>query len=136
VNRPAVQYRAMQRFEQDEAVAEALIELGHELRVARTAMGHSQASLAGASGVDQGTISRLENGRAPGLRFASYARLVEITRRADRRAAEQARILEEIWATHRPPWERIPPPQGPLTIAQWYSPNPPGSADATDRDVR
>lgn len=110
----------MRRFEQQEGVAEVLRELGRELRKARIGSGFSQSELSGASGVDQGTISRLERGLAPGLRFATYARLIEIVGGADRRAARVAGILDEFFATHRPPWEMVPPPEGPMTPAQWF----------------
>lgn len=106
-------------------MVEVLRELGRELRAARRGNGMSQDELAAASGVDQGTISRIERGQAPGLRFATYARLLEIVEGAGRRAAEQARILEETREKSRPPWLRVPPPWGPLTFAQWMSPTPP-----------
>jgi transcriptional regulator with XRE-family HTH domain len=110
----------MRRFEQEEGVAEVLRELGQELRKARIGSALSQSELSGASGVDQGTISRLERGLAPGLRFATYGRLMEIVGGGDRRAARVASILDEFFATHRPPWELAPPPEGPMTPAQWF----------------
>jgi predicted transcriptional regulator len=50
--------------------------LGADIRRARWQCGISQAGLEVLSGVDQTTISRLENGLAPGLRLVRLAKIL------------------------------------------------------------
>ena len=50
--------------------------VGSMVKRRRTMIRWSQRDLERASGVDQTVISRLENGRLPGIRFARFARLV------------------------------------------------------------
>lgn len=50
--------------------------LGSMVRRRRTILGWSQRDLERVSRVDQSAISRLENGRLSGLRFARFARIV------------------------------------------------------------
>jgi DNA-binding XRE family transcriptional regulator len=57
-----------------------LRELGTELRLARARLGWSQRDLEYASGVDQTTISRLENGRLTHLNLVRLAALIEALR--------------------------------------------------------
>jgi transcriptional regulator with XRE-family HTH domain len=51
--------------------------LGAGLRNARADRGLSQGGLEAWSGVDQTTISRIENGAPMGLRFATYVKLLD-----------------------------------------------------------
>jgi transcriptional regulator with XRE-family HTH domain len=60
----------------DEPTAEALRGLGDVLHRVRGERGMSQRALAGRCGLSQSTISRLENGLAPGVRVAWVARLL------------------------------------------------------------
>jgi transcriptional regulator with XRE-family HTH domain len=60
----------------DEPTAEALRALGEVLHKVRGERGMSQRALAGRCGLSQSTISRLENGLAPGVRVAWVARLL------------------------------------------------------------
>jgi transcriptional regulator with XRE-family HTH domain len=59
----------------DPAIADALKRIGKGVRAARQAHGVSQMQLERLSGVDQTTISRLENGLAPGFRLELLARI-------------------------------------------------------------
>ena len=56
---------------------EGLRLLGVQLRRARLGIGWSQRRLERASGIDQTTISRLENGRLASLRLTKVARLMQ-----------------------------------------------------------
>jgi transcriptional regulator with XRE-family HTH domain len=56
---------------------EGLRLLGVQLRRARLGNGWSQRRLERASGIDQTTISRLENGRLASLRLTKVARLMQ-----------------------------------------------------------
>jgi transcriptional regulator with XRE-family HTH domain len=56
---------------------EGLRLLGVQLRRARLRNGWSQRRLERASGIDQTTISRLENGRLASLRLTKVARLMQ-----------------------------------------------------------
>jgi transcriptional regulator with XRE-family HTH domain len=56
-------------------MADALIRIGLGIRDYRRAHGLTQQQLERLSGVDQTTISRLENGLAPGLRLERLARI-------------------------------------------------------------
>jgi transcriptional regulator with XRE-family HTH domain len=60
----------------DEPTAEALRVLGRILYELRRQRGLSQRALAARCGLSQATISRLENGLAPGVRIAWIARLL------------------------------------------------------------
>jgi transcriptional regulator with XRE-family HTH domain len=60
----------------DEPTAEALRILGRILYELRRQRGLSQRALAARCGLSQSTISRLENGLAPGVRIAWIARLL------------------------------------------------------------
>lgn len=60
----------------DECTAEALRILGRILYELRRQRGLSQRALAARCGLSQSTISRLENGLAPGVRVAWIARLL------------------------------------------------------------
>jgi transcriptional regulator with XRE-family HTH domain len=56
-------------------VREALREIGREVRQLRTEWGRSQRAVERVTGIDQTTISRLENGLAPTLRLERLARI-------------------------------------------------------------
>jgi len=56
----------------------ALLRLGLAISQARRLTGLSQTRLARRSGVDQGSISRLERGLAPGMRIENIARILDI----------------------------------------------------------
>jgi transcriptional regulator with XRE-family HTH domain len=60
----------------DQPTLEALALLGSVLRDLRALHGLTQRQLARRCGLDQSTISRLENGKAPGVRAAWIARLL------------------------------------------------------------
>lgn len=57
---------------------EALERIGAAVRHARRAQYLSQRVLGGLAGVDQGSISRIENGLAPGMRLEYLARIVAV----------------------------------------------------------
>jgi transcriptional regulator with XRE-family HTH domain len=57
--------------------AAGLRRLGQQLRLARLGRGWSQRHLERASGVDQTTISRLENGQLANLRLLRVVSLIE-----------------------------------------------------------
>jgi transcriptional regulator with XRE-family HTH domain len=103
-----LELRLVPKFEKEPGVADVLRELGKQLRDDRYREGFTQDTLAYHSGVDQGTISRLERGLAPGLRFASYARLRQILGSGARRDAKIDDFLAEFWAGRKPPWEMTP----------------------------
>jgi transcriptional regulator with XRE-family HTH domain len=56
--------------------ARALVGIGRTVREARHAGGMTQRDLQDLSGVHQSMISRLENGRAPGMRIVALARIM------------------------------------------------------------
>jgi transcriptional regulator with XRE-family HTH domain len=56
-------------------VREALREIGREVRQLRPEWGRSQRAVERVTGIDQTTISRLENGLAPTLRLERLARI-------------------------------------------------------------
>jgi hypothetical protein len=60
----------------DPIVQQGWAEIGRIVRQRRLALGWSQRTLRDASGVPQSSISRLENGRLMGLRWARFGRLV------------------------------------------------------------
>ena len=60
----------------DGPTREALVVLGGVLRELRSERGLSQRALAGRCGLSQSTISRLESGKAEGVRVAWIARLL------------------------------------------------------------
>jgi len=84
-------------FEPDQAYG--LRALGAMVRRARRDVGISQHSLARVVGVDQSVISRLENGKLPGLRLRNLGAVI---------AALDGRV--EFWMGHaaRPPTRRLP----------------------------
>jgi hypothetical protein len=57
-------------------VLEGWVILGTLVRERRCALGWTQRELRDATGVDQSSLSRLENGRLPGLRWWRFARIV------------------------------------------------------------
>ena len=71
----ASQRRRHVRYDEtlDPAVWTALARLGRRILDGRLALGLSQAQLERLSGLDQTAISRLENGRLPGLRLHRLA---------------------------------------------------------------
>lgn len=81
----------------DQPTIEALVLLGSVLRDLRALHGLTQRQLARRCGLDQSTISRLENGKAPGTRAAWIARLLA--------GLEQAPYWpgEEPWNSRTPP---------------------------------
>ncbi len=66
----------MRHDDADTAAREVLRHLGIEVRAARYARGWSQRRLEETAGIDQTTICRAELGKAPGLRLASFARML------------------------------------------------------------
>lgn len=80
----------------DPLTASAMRELGTVLRILRTSRGLTQRELAMRSGVSQSTISRLENGLAPGVRVFALARVLG--------------GLERQGAFDRAAWEAATPP--------------------------
>lgn len=50
--------------------------MGSGLRRERASLGWSQRKLAAEAGVDQSLISRLEHGKAPGIRYERFARIL------------------------------------------------------------
>ena len=62
--------------ELDEWTVVALEEIGAAVRYLRNQQGVTQRVMADRAGLSQSTISRLENGLAPGLRIAWLARLL------------------------------------------------------------
>ncbi|HEY8870542.1 MAG TPA: helix-turn-helix transcriptional regulator [Candidatus Limnocylindrales bacterium] len=60
----------------DAAIDAALRMIGSRLKRTRIALGLSQRALEALSGVDQTTISRIENGRAPSFSLGRYARIL------------------------------------------------------------
>ena len=62
----------------DEAARAPLRWIGTGVTLARRERQLSQRGLAALSGVDQGTISRLERGLAPGMRLESLARILVV----------------------------------------------------------
>jgi transcriptional regulator with XRE-family HTH domain len=69
----------------DESARRALTWIGDAVKRARHARGLSQHALARQCGVDQGTISRLERGLAPGMRIESLARILRVVFAIDMR---------------------------------------------------
>ena len=61
----------------DRRVLRGLVLLGRLIKLRRGQRGLSQRQLETLSGVDQTIISRLENGKLYGLRWARFARIVE-----------------------------------------------------------
>ena len=61
----------------DGRVLRGLVLLGRIVKIRRAQRGMSQRELETLSGVDQTVISRLENGKLYGLRWARFARIVE-----------------------------------------------------------
>jgi transcriptional regulator with XRE-family HTH domain len=55
-----------------------LVAIGRTAMLARLGHGLSQRRLEGMTGVDQTTICRLENGKAPGLRLDKLARIIAV----------------------------------------------------------
>jgi transcriptional regulator with XRE-family HTH domain len=62
----------------DDRAVDGLIWLGEAVRKARIARGLSQRHLARMCALDQGSISRLENGKAPGMRIESLGRILRV----------------------------------------------------------
>lgn len=75
--------------------------LGADIRRARWQAGISQSGLEVLSGVDQTTISRLENGIAPGLRLV---RLVTILAPIGLGSLKPSPVTERMKVT---PWDRV-----------------------------
>jgi transcriptional regulator with XRE-family HTH domain len=75
--------------------------LGADIRRARWQSGLSQAGLEVLSGVDQTTISRLENGLAPGLRLI---RLVKILGPIGLGSLTPSPVSERLKVT---PWDSV-----------------------------
>jgi len=69
----------------DEWSREALRELGAVLRSLRSTHLISQQALAERCGLSQSTVSRLESGKAPGVRIVWFARLLVSFERDERR---------------------------------------------------
>jgi len=67
----------------DEAARAPLRWIGAGVTRARRERQLSQRGLAARSGVDQGTISRLERGLAPGMRLESLARILLVLHAID-----------------------------------------------------
>ena len=63
----------------------------------RLTIAWSQRDLERASGIDQSAISRLENGRLSGLRFARFARLVTAMNGLDLDAPHPPLRMLRIW---------------------------------------
>jgi transcriptional regulator with XRE-family HTH domain len=63
---------------QNERTRHVLAAIGRSAMLARLGQGLSQRRLEGMIGVDQTTISRLENGLAPGLRLDKLATLIAV----------------------------------------------------------
>jgi transcriptional regulator with XRE-family HTH domain len=55
-----------------------LLEIGRELRAARTSRGLSQATVAAAAGLSQAQVSRIERGLYPGVTIDAQARLAAV----------------------------------------------------------
>ena len=72
--------------------------LGAMVKRRRFALHWSQRDLERASGIDQSAISRLENGRLSGLRFARFARLVAVMNGLDPDAPHPPLRVWERWS--------------------------------------
>ena len=80
----------------DPEVCAALERLGAQLIRLRAEAGWSQRDLAARCGLDQSTISRIERGRAPGMRLASFARIIRaLDGRLDRGAPARMRMFAD-----------------------------------------
>jgi transcriptional regulator with XRE-family HTH domain len=78
----------------DAPTREALVVLGEVLRELRAERGLSQRALAGRCGLSQSTISRLETGKAEGVRVAWIARLLAGLDTRVRVAPDERHILD------------------------------------------
>jgi len=78
----------------DAPTREALVVLGEVLRDLRGERGLSQRALAGRCGLSQSTISRLETGKAEGVRVAWIARLLAGLDTQVRAAPDERHILD------------------------------------------
>jgi transcriptional regulator with XRE-family HTH domain len=85
----------------DEPTREALMVLGEVLRELRAERGLSQRALADRCGLSQSTISRLETGKAEGVRAAWIARLLAGLDTHVRRDPDDRHILDRCHGFRR-----------------------------------
>jgi transcriptional regulator with XRE-family HTH domain len=93
----------------DESTVVALEQIGTALRYLRSQHRMTQRVMADRSGLSQSTISRLENGLAPGLRLAWLARLL-------------AGLHRDPGPVGSRPWEPWTPPVSAVLVAP-FAPN-------------